>query len=294
MNMTITPLWQAAQAVGLDPEEFNKKLECCGVQPADGQLDERQVKTLLYFLDEKNSESRRRSEEKLTYLVKRFALIIDTCSLLHPQFPALMSHLTPLLRKNGKTLMIPSSVVSELKCLSRKKEELQERIRTVFKQLLFLSREGLVDVFEEPGGIFADKQLLATATRFLTDTELLVITQDAALASDLLHLNQLNSVRGKRLAVEKVNRFGYLSNALPGEMGFESHYAAPLWPGFSRGMIPVSAAGSPAQHDGEMAFSERKPASGGKRAIYALNGPAAVKRHHPEKSGFGRQSGFLN
>ena len=39
MNMTITPLWQAAQAVGLDPEEFNKKLECCGVQPADGQLD---------------------------------------------------------------------------------------------------------------------------------------------------------------------------------------------------------------------------------------------------------------
>ena len=198
MNMTITPLWQAAQAVGLDPVCDNRRGFCT--------LDERQVKTLLYFLDEKNSESRRRSEEKLTYLVKRFALIIDTCSLLHPQFPALMSHLTPLLRKNGKTLLIPSSVGSELKCLSRKKEELQERIRTVFKQLLFLSREGLVDVFEEPGGIFADKQLLATATRFLTDTELLVITQDAALA--LHHMSEVRTTHGIVESFRSMLEFG--------------------------------------------------------------------------------------
>ena len=61
--------------------------------------------------------------------------------------------------------------------------------------------EGTAVICGEAEASFADRQLLEVATRFMTSTELLVITQDDGLSNDLLGLNRLQSVQGKRLTV---------------------------------------------------------------------------------------------
>lgn len=131
-----------------------------------------------------------------------------------------MEHLTPLLRVNGKRLFVPSSVLAELRSLLTKKPELRERITAAVKILAERKAEGTAVICGEAEASFADRQLLEVATRFMTSTELLVITQDDGLSNDLLGLNRLQSVQGKRLTVGRINRYGYLSRYLTQEQRF--------------------------------------------------------------------------
>ena len=220
MTATAITALQAACAMGLAPEEMADLLVRCGIQANGGLLSREQVAELLHFLEDQQRQSRQRAQANLEQVTARYALLIDTCALLHPQFSDLMSHLIPLLRANNKTLIIPSGVMAELQHLNKNKPELKEQISCLIKQLAALRRERLVTVYGEASETFGDKQFLATATRFMTNTELLVITQDKALSEDLLHLNHLNSVRGKRLSVGRINRYGYISRYLSQERQF--------------------------------------------------------------------------
>ena len=304
MTMTGISISQASKAMGLDTETMNTLLTRCGVCPQNGMLDPAEVETLLRFLEERQEQSRLRAQENLERLAARYTILIDTCSLLNPQFPALMSRLVPLLQENGKALVIPSGVIAELKDLVVRKDELQEQIRELIGQLAALKREGLVSVFGEQSADFGDQQLLAAATRFLTSTELLVITQDNDLSEDLLHLNRLSSVRGKRLTVGRINRYGYLSRYLPREKRFAGSDSMTPWDSresFSAEMVPVEENREllPVDHiprtgetvqcgSGALRLGD-KLASGGEGTIYDLGDGTVAKLYHASKLTVGRR-----
>ena len=301
MTITAITVTQAARAMGLETGELDGLLVRWGIQAEDGLLDQTQVHTLLQFLEDQQKQSRERAQDNLEQLAERYTLLIDTCSLLHPQFPELMTHLVPLLRENGKALIIPSGVVAELQSLGERKVELRDQIRALVKQLAALKREGLVSVYGESTETFGDKQLLATATRFLTSTELLVITQDNALSNDLLHLNRLGSVRGKRLTVGRINRYGYLSRFLPQEKRFAASDSRSPWTSVSQTAAPVAENRTPlpvghVPGEGELVRCGSgtlrlgaKLASGGEGTIYDLGDGTVAKLYHANKLTVGRR-----
>lgn len=220
MNTATITAGQAARAMGLDEKGMMALLSESGVQTEGGLLTGADTEALLSFLEGRQEDSRRKAQENLERLAARYTFLIDTCSLLNEQFPTLMEHLTPLLRVNGKRLFVPSSVLAELRSLLTKKPELRERITAAVKILAERKAEGTAVICGEAEASFADRQLLEVATRFMTSTELLVITQDDGLSNDLLGLNRLQSVQGKRLTVGRINRYGYLSRYLTQEQRF--------------------------------------------------------------------------
>lgn len=298
---------QAARAMGLDTDTLNTLLARCGIRPRDGLLDPAEAETLMCFLEEQQEQSRLRAQENLERLAERYTILIDTCSLLHPQFPALMDHLEPLLRENGKALIVPSGMIAELKSLAVRKNELREQIRDLIARLAALKREGLVSVFGEQSADFGDQQLLAAATRFLTCAELLVITQDGKLSEDLVGLNRLGSVHGKRLSVGRINRYGYLSRYLPREKRFAGSDSmnplvsvSPAAP-FSLEMTPVAenrellpvdslpGSGDTVQCGSGTLQLGDKLASGGEGTIYDLDDGTVAKVYHAARLTVGRR-----
>ena len=304
MMMTAITVYQAARAMGVAPEELEALLARWGIRAQGGLLAPDQVAALLDCLENQQKQSTQRAQANLEQVTARYTLLIDTCALLHPQFPDLMAHLIPLLRENGKSLIVPSSVVEELRKLGRTKPELCEQVRTLAGNLAALKDEGLVSVYGESGEDFGDKQFLATATRFMTGASLLVITQDHALSEDLLHLNCLNSVKGKRLSVGRINRYGYLSRYVPREQ----------WPsgsgsgsGSRWGSVSASAAG-PVREDrtllpagqplgeggavycgGTALRLGTRLAAGGEGTIYDLGDGTVAKLYHAGKLTQGRK-----
>jgi len=202
--------------MGLREEELRQLLARCGVQAAGGVLTGADLQRLRRFMEEQEAQSkrekecRRRAEEWLHAAAAHRMILIDTCSVLHEQFPLLMEHLVPLLARNGKALIVPSCVVEELKGL-RGRAGVADRAGERLMDLVRLKRGGLVKVCGQPGEGFGDQQILTAATRLLTAADLLVITQDNGLSEDLLRLNSLHSVQGRRLAVSRINGYGFLS-----------------------------------------------------------------------------------
>ncbi|MBE5709927.1 MAG: hypothetical protein EGR51_08560 [Oscillibacter sp.] len=201
---------QAASAMKMEESQLWTLLSQCGIQPQDTSLAKAQLGQLALALEERQAGSQRRAHEKLERLVDQYTILVDTCSLLNQRFPLLMEHLEPLLRMRGKALIVPSSVVRELVSLSVKKPELTERIRALLPLMAQLQQQGLLRVYGSPSEDFGDQQMLSAVTRFMTKVPLLVITQDNKLSADLLQLNRLRSVQGQNVAVERINRYGYL------------------------------------------------------------------------------------
>ena len=189
------PISQTARAMGVEEAQLQSLLTQCGIQTQEGSLTQEQLRQLMGYLEHRQEETRQRAQSNLERLVQQYVILLDTCSLLHPQFPRLLEHMVPLLLQHGKALVVPSGVAAELDSLRVKKPELTENIRLLLPQLSQLQRQGLLRVYGGASENFGDRQLLAAATHFMTSTSLLVVTQDNALSRDLLHLNQLDSVQ---------------------------------------------------------------------------------------------------
>ena len=290
MNTATITAGQAARAMGLDEKGMMALLSESGVQTEGGLLTGADTEALLSFLEGRQEDSRRKAQENLERLAARYTFLIDTCSLLNEQFPTLMEHLTPLLRVNGKRLFVPSSVLAELRSLLTKKLELRERITAAVKILAERKAEGTAVICGDAEASFADKQLLEVATRFMTSTELLVITQDDGLSNDLLGLNRLQSVQGKRLTVGRINRYGYLSRYLTQEQRFAGSSSRSGWESRSvAALIPEDQTQIPVSHvpaSGEAVFGStalclgEKLATGGEGSIYDLSDGTVAKIYH--------------
>lgn len=299
MNTAMITVGQAARAMGLDEKEMAVLLNESGVCAANGLLTPADTETLLSYLEGRQENSRRRAQENLERLAARYTFLIDTCSLLNEHFPALAEHLAPLLQENGKKLFVPSGVLAELRSLRAKKPELQDRIALAAQILAGLKEKGIAAICGGTDEAFADKQMLEVATKFLTSTELLVITQDDGLSNDLMGLNRLHSVQGKRLSVGRINRYGYLSRYLTKEQRSASgssrgnggsRSVATLIPE-AREQIPVAQVPS----SGKAVFGTkayrlgRKIALGGEGCIYDLEDGTVAKIYHQSKLTVGRR-----
>lgn len=235
MDHLFATIPQMADAMGVEESELWTLLEQYDIHPLGDGLTLEQIRRLQQVLEGQQEESRQRAQGKLEHMVQQYAILVDTCSLLHEKFPLLMERMTPLLRQTGKAMIVPSGVMAELRRLEQEKPALTERIRMLLPLLVQLKSQGLLRVCGDAAEEFGDHQLLAVATRFMTSSRLLVITQDHGLSMDLLRLNDLDSVRGKRVAVNRINRYGYLSRFLTPEQregsSVSNSTAGPFFPG---------------------------------------------------------------
>ena len=161
------------------------------------------------------NEKEQRAIAYLEAMICKCIIFIDTCELLNVQFPKLLDNMEPFLRKFGKKLMIPSGVETELKNLIIKKPELRQQITGVLLLLKQKQDDGLVEICGENGVTFADQQMLSIATGSLLSDEALFITRDRALSEDILRLNELGSVHGKKVTVNRISKYGYLAKYTP-------------------------------------------------------------------------------
>ena len=209
--MNTMNLEQITKNLGISAEKLTEAIAACGIEPNDGTVSMSETMQLMAYVREHKYDFERKSQEYLERASGSCTMFIDTCELLHERFPELLERLTPLLKRNGKKLLIPSGVESELKNLFFRNEELREKIGSVLELLEQKETEGVVAVCGREGETFADQQMLAIATGALLSDTMLFITRDCHLSEDILHLNGLSSVRGGKVVVNRINKYGYLS-----------------------------------------------------------------------------------
>lgn len=159
-------------------------------------------------------------------------IFIDTCSLLvscwnidrnnavnyNPRKDVLFwGQELPLLSSLGSVILTKRNYEELVKLSSisndSKRPRLGERCKTVLERLRPRIEEGTVSVVGDPNDPFADAILLSVALKFRTQKNLLFLTQDKALANDLISISQFKSVRPRKNYELKVRRIG-LSGAI--------------------------------------------------------------------------------
>lgn len=150
--------------------------------------------------------------------VRGCRILIDTCSLLNTRYDLFFKNAAPYLKKYGRQVIVPKSVLGELekyrhnpKVANNKKA--QAHRDKVVRDLERYRKEGLVAVFGDKGDSpVADQVFLSVITRFRDRYNMVLITQDRALGNEVEQLNHSQAVRGiKRVMVRRINQDGYLT-----------------------------------------------------------------------------------
>lgn len=261
--------------------------------------------------------------------VKQFKIFIDTCSLLSDHADLFWGKITPILEREHKSIIVPFRVYEELKkfsddpklCVRKGKPELNQRAKVTLKNMAALQSAGLIEIFGDENDAFADNVFQTVFTRFRLKYNLMLITQDRALASDILNIGQSKSVntknqiqvyritnngnlifanarsarvtadsRGARVTADRKNHAGYSPNQkadIPTNECFSiAHSVLNI-----SGKMPVSSIPSKgsiitAERNGirkQLTLVDEK-ASGGEGTIYTTNVPNIVaKIYKPEK-----------
>lgn len=145
------------------------------------------------------------------YIKSGFSIWIDTCSILHEQFENCVNNIAGFLTENNYKIKITQTVLNELtKHTSSSDEELKAN---AIKALELITQSNVKNIFEFCGDSshsFADNDFLALFTRLRLNENILFITQDVALASDVWDLGDSRSVRSKRVEIAKITKNGLL------------------------------------------------------------------------------------
>lgn len=167
---------------------------------------------LAEYLQDDAQMLRQKGEQKLLASVKRYTILLDTCTIVNEHFAQLMQNMLPLLKGNRKQILIPASVVNELKKLGTRDMEMRETVRNACSQLVALQQQGVLRVMTGDDLDFGDQDIYTFVARMRVEKDLLVITFDNKLSEDLVKLNDMMSVSGHRVKVCRLNRHGFLSN----------------------------------------------------------------------------------
>ena len=120
-----------------------------------------------------------------------------------------MNNIAGFLSENNYKIKITQTVLNELtKHTSSSDEELKAN---AIKALELITQSNLKNIFEVYGDSshsFADNDFLVLFTRLRLNENILFITQDVALASDVWALGDSRSVRSKRVEVAKITKNG--------------------------------------------------------------------------------------
>jgi len=167
---------------------------------------------LTEYLQDDSQMLRQKGEQKLLSNVKRYTILVDTCTILNEHFAQLMQNMLPILKENRKQILILASVVNELRKLGTRNIEMRENVRNACSQLVALQRQGVLRVITGDDLSFGDQDIYTFVTKNRVEKDLLVITFDTKLSEDLLKLNDMMSVSGRHVKVCRINRYGFLSS----------------------------------------------------------------------------------
>jgi len=152
--------------------------------------------------------------------VKNFKIFIDACSLLSEQADIFWAHIVPVLQHETKSVIVPFRVYEEIKkfaenpalCTQKRDPNLNQRAKATLNNIAKLQKAGVVAVFGDKNDNFADNVFQTVFTKFRLKYNLMLITQDRNLASDIIAIGKSKSVNtANRILVEQINKYGYLS-----------------------------------------------------------------------------------
>lgn len=145
------------------------------------------------------------------YIKNGFSIWIDTCSILHEQFETCMNNIAGFLTENNYKIKITQTVLNELTKHKYSSDEILKSNATKALELITQSNmKNIFEVYGDSSHYFADNDFLALFTRLRLDENILFITQDVALASDVWDLGDSRSVRSKCIEVVKITKNGLL------------------------------------------------------------------------------------
>ena len=165
-------------------------------------------------------EARDKSVAFLEASVQNFKIFIDTCSLLSNQADVFWKNITPILEREHKAIIVPFRVYEEVKkfaddperCAKKQDPGLNHRAKVALRNIVVLQKAGIIQVFGDKNDNFADNVFQTVFTQFRLKYNLMLITQDRNLASDIIGIGKSKAVSTtNRILVERINKYGYLS-----------------------------------------------------------------------------------
>lgn len=195
-----------ADKLGVTIYEILELLDSHGVHILDPNkaLDNRQKEKIEKIIQKQN---------QFKYYVENYKIFIDTCSLMDTNIYKFYNNIHLLLKATSSKIIVPYSVIYELKNHSKSKnKDKQNKADNGIQILEKLKHNNLLDVRGESNDNFADNVFLVVFTKFRMQHNLLLITQDNILAKEILNLNNSIAVKANNVLVKKINEYGYLSN----------------------------------------------------------------------------------
>lgn len=160
------------------------------------------------------------SESRMNFIeqtVRDFLILIDTCSLLGSPVERFLQAAAPYLQKYGKHVVVPKSVVQELEKYRNNpkvpdRAAARDKVKHVTEYLNRYRQMGVLAYYgDDKDCKVADQVFLSEITRLRVRHNVLLITQDRALATEVSNLGHSSSVRGiKKIRVGRVDRAGKL------------------------------------------------------------------------------------
>ena len=150
-------------------------------------------------------------------------ILIDTCSLLDDSAEKFLNTFAFFLRKYNQKIVVILSVRKELEKLSLRTDKPQLASQAqkacallkTYSDVLYVhddcqtSNTPSAEPKDSYSGSFADVNLLSIITKKHLTRDILLITQDKALANDALKIVNLESVRGKDIATIRITDSGF-------------------------------------------------------------------------------------
>lgn len=203
---------EVMSALKLSEDEMEMLLLRFGMGNGD-RLSMEDIALLRKYMYEENQQHAQAARENLTQLMRGRAVMADSRTICHTSFPQLLHHMEPELVKQGNRLLIPKASMRVLLSKAAYGGEESERLTLLVKELAQLGQRGLVMVCGDDSEPMEHNAILQQLVDYLTCRSVLLITQNSRLARDVQEgVNTLESVRGHRVEVRRVNQYGYLSH----------------------------------------------------------------------------------
>lgn len=220
--MTVNEL---SGAIGVAAKRILDVLEAEGVSVynTNAEIPDKYVRRIEEKLsrDESKAAGERSSqkhnggyEKVLDSYAGSFKIFIDTCSFMHDGIADFYAVMKPYMQKYNNKFIISKRVAEELNRLSEdKKAERAKKAANGIHVVNKMLSEGLALIKGEESDDFADQVFHVVFTKFRMKYNLMLITQDNNLGTEILALNNQQSVKsGKRIAVKKLGNKGQLYN----------------------------------------------------------------------------------
>ena len=146
---------------------------------------------LADYLQDDADLPRQKAEQEMLAAVLRSTVLMDTCAVVHEDFPLLMANMLPVLKETGKQILIPASVIGALKRLGDRNAEMRNTVRKTCGLLQSLQQQGVLRILPGNPCNFDDQDICTIADQYRAQADVLVITGDAMLAEDLVRCNDV-------------------------------------------------------------------------------------------------------